>query len=144
MRYSIYENSYLLGKFDTGETVTIILYDLSDDSQIAINTNVCDEIGTTGVFKWSTTNITNYPTTFTDILYIMTDSLGNTVEGKFTIGGVIDLVMKYSKNATKIDPIAKQFIIYDDDGITPIRVFNLKDRDGNLSISETFEREVVS
>ena len=189
MRYSVTENTVLLGKFVSGETVSITVYQLSTLSQETLTSSNCTEIGTTGIFTWNTTNISTYPSIYTEYLYIMTDSLGNTVEGKFVLGGIMDTIdgkvgnvdakvanvqttvdnietnvntlntkidnidldvssvlsivtdiQKYSRNNMKIDVVNKQLIIYDDDGVTPLRVYNIKDRNGLASVDEIFER----
>jgi hypothetical protein len=46
--------SPLIGTFTTGDTVTVTIYKLSDNS-IIVNAGVCTEIGTTGRFKYTTT-----------------------------------------------------------------------------------------
>lgn len=56
---------------------------------------------------------------------------------------VIDDVLKYGKNNTKIDAANKQLIIYDDNGIDEIKRYDLKDRNGVASIVEIFERIAV-
>jgi len=53
---------------------------------------------------------------------------------------VIAEVLKYSKNHTKIDKTAFTLTVYDDDGTTPLDVFDLKDENGVASITKIFER----
>jgi len=60
-----------------------------------------------------------------------------------TISLVIDDILKYGKNNTKIDAANKQLIIYDNDGISEIKRYDLKDRNGVASIVEIFERIAV-
>jgi len=50
-------------------------------------------------------------------------------------------ILKYHKNRTKIDSNNSTLTVYDNDGITPIRVFDLRDDSGTLSITEIFERD---
>lgn len=88
MRHTISENITVLGKFVTGDTVTISLYDLSDDSSVTI-TNTCAEVNTTGVFRWNTSNITTAPTVFTEYLWIMSNGTYNQY-GKIVLGGFPD------------------------------------------------------
>lgn len=60
-----------------------------------------------------------------------------------TLQTCIDLVnniLKYNTNRTRIDESAKTLTIYDDDDVTPIRVFNLKDFNGLASITQIAER----
>lgn len=49
-------------------------------------------------------------------------------------------LIKYDHNRTKIDHIAGTLTVYDDNGVTPIVVFDLKDRTGVFNINEVFER----
>jgi hypothetical protein len=52
MRISTTESDYLLAHFSTGDTVTIDVYKLSDDSLVVDDAGM-DEIGSTGTFKYS-------------------------------------------------------------------------------------------
>lgn len=51
MRYLEAENPYIICRFTTGDTVTIDIYDLSDDSK-DVNGASMSEIGSTGYFKY--------------------------------------------------------------------------------------------
>lgn len=57
-----------------------------------------------------------------------------------SVEAMVNLILKYDKNRTKIDTASKTLIIYDNDGVTPIQVFNLKDASGNPSVVESYER----
>lgn len=65
---------------------------------------------------------------------------GATALSVVTIGSQVNLMLKYDKNRTKIDTAAKTLIVYDNDGVTPIQVFNLRDANGLPSIVESYER----
>ena len=85
MRYILTENPYIICRFTTGDTVTIDIYDLSDDSK-TIDGASMSEIGTTGYFKYQ---FNPSPTSLTEYIYIAT----NTTEehaGKIIIGGYPD------------------------------------------------------
>lgn len=56
---------------------------------------------------------------------------------------LINMISKYDTNRTKIDPINKTLTVYDNDCTTPLRVFELYDSNGNLSVSEVCERVPV-
>lgn len=56
---------------------------------------------------------------------------------------LIDLAIKYQTNRTKIDHLAKTLTVYDDDCVTPLRVFNLYDHAGAPSITTVCERRPV-
>lgn len=57
-----------------------------------------------------------------------------------TIDQLLRTLTKYEANRTKIDTVAKTLTVYDDDKVTPIRVFDLKDTLGNASVAEVAER----
>lgn len=50
-------------------------------------------------------------------------------------------VLKHTKNRWKI--AANQLTVYDDDGITPLQVYNLKDASGAATMTEPYERDPV-
>lgn len=65
----------------------------------------------------------------------------NTIKTQLTI--VSDLVatlMKYQKNRTKVDQNSKRLYIYDDDGVTVLKSFNLHDFNGLSSVTQIAER----
>ena len=88
MRYTIAENVWIVSKFNTGDTVTITLYDLSTGNLVALSSNTCTEIAATGVFRWNTTDIQVAPVVFTEYLWIMNNTVfsqyGNVVLGGYT------------------------------------------------------------
>jgi hypothetical protein len=57
------------------------------------------------------------------------------------IEALIDLVRKYHTNRTRIDTTAKTLTVFDDDGVTPLTVFTLRDRTGTPSTAEVCERD---
>lgn len=65
---------------------------------------------------------------------------GATALSVVTIGNQVNLMLKYDKNRTKIDTVAKTLVVYDNDGITPIQIFNLRDSNGLPSVVESYER----
>lgn len=60
-------------RFQTGSTVTIKVLNKTTHLEATLTSNVCTEIGTTGIFTWSWNNLQTKPTTFGDYAYIMTD-----------------------------------------------------------------------
>lgn len=91
MRYRLAEGTYIIGKFDTGSTVTISLYKLSDGSSVTLTSASCTEIGTTGIFRWNTSNITTQPTVLTEYAWVMSDGTENQY-GKLVLGGYPDQI----------------------------------------------------
>lgn len=81
------------GRFFTGRTVTVAMFDGEDGSTIALDSNACAEIGSTGIFRANNTQITTDPTSLTVIVWQMTDSTsGVTDEGVVVVGGHVDSV----------------------------------------------------
>jgi len=60
-----------------------------------------------------------------------------------TIDDNVALIKKIEGNRWRIDTSAKTLTIYDDDGVTPIKVFNLKDETGTASTDRVYERTVA-
>lgn len=144
MRYQTTETTNLVGRFNTGALVQITLYKLSDDTQEPLTDTACTEIGTSGLFKWSTANITTPPTSAEEYVYVMLDAQGNTAEGKVVLGGYVDhvnsslsdmqiktdLIEKILRNRTVTNSTAGTMTIYDDDGATPLLVANIWEDEG--------------
>lgn len=57
---------------------------------------------------------------------------------------LVNLLLKYETNRTKIDPVTKTLIVYDDNCTTPLRTFALFDHNGQPSVDEVCERRPVS
>jgi hypothetical protein len=56
------------------------------------------------------------------------------------INTILQRLLKYDNNRTRVDASAKTLTVFDDDGVTPIQVFNLKDSSGVASVAEVAER----
>jgi len=56
---------------------------------------------------------------------------------------VLDILLKYQSNRTKVDPVANTLTIYDDDGISILQVFNLYDDTGTPNSECVYERRPV-
>jgi len=87
VRYSIQESTYILGVFNTGDTVTIDIYDLDTDTKV-VDGAPCSEIASTGVFKYE---FTQAITEKKEYLWIMTNGTTNKY-GKIVLGGWLDEV----------------------------------------------------
>lgn len=83
------EKIWVLGELPSGGTVTITLYDLETGNSVSLTSIGCAEIGTTGIYRWSSENIQTQPTTMKQYLYIMSDTVNRFV-GKLIIGGYPD------------------------------------------------------
>ena len=87
MRYSRTESTYILAVFDSGDTVTIDIYDLDTDSKVVDGAS-CSEVGTTGVFKYL------FSQTITgkkEYLWIMSNGSYSRM-GKIVLGGWMDSI----------------------------------------------------
>lgn len=60
-----------------------------------------------------------------------------------TLANLLNTLLKYERNRTRIDTDTQQLIIYDDDGTTPLTTFNLLDFSGMPSVQEVCERVPV-
>lgn len=92
MRYSVTEDTYLVGQFLPGRTVTIKVLNPGPDVLLSVRTNVCIEsTAIPGMYLWSTENITTPITTMTSLIYVMTSKEdGRTFIGKLVYGGLIE------------------------------------------------------
>lgn len=57
-----------------------------------------------------------------------------------TITTIVNTLLKFEQNRTRIDTVTSQLIIYDNDCVTPLYTFNLRDHLGNPSVQEVCER----
>lgn len=85
---------------------------------------------------WSTSATNPVVGSFGEVLSLIEVDVTN-------ILNVITEVKKYDSNRTKIDENTFTLTVFDDDNTTPIKVFNLKDRNGLASFTEIFERVPV-
>ncbi len=60
-----------------------------------------------------------------------------------TAVSIVTLLLKYEANRTKIDKSAMTLTVYDDDGVTVLKTFNLLDSIGAPSVAEVAERVPV-
>lgn len=75
---------------------------------------------------------------------VVADSFGDSVNQiEVTVGNMVDVInnlIKYQRNKSVIDPVNHTLTIYEDDGTTPLTVFNLQDEAGIASILNIFRR----
>ena len=85
-RYTKVETTYLVGRLPTGNIVHIEVYDLSDSSAVTLTTNVCTEIGTTGLYKWPSSDLDAAPVGHKQYVYTMIAHTSNDrYDGKWII-----------------------------------------------------------
>jgi len=95
MRYSLNENSVLVGQFEPGSTVNIEILLLETDTLLILDDDVCAESSfMPGVFTWNTSNLSdlNNINGYVNLLYKMTSDQGDDYYGKFVFGGYVDLI----------------------------------------------------
>lgn len=102
------------------------------------NESYSDDISA-GVWEESSMNHLNTGSMGLAITQIKTDT-GTTIINLSTMQLLINTLLKYERNRTKIDPTAHTLTVYDDDCSTPLTVFRLRDHNGNPSITEVCER----
>jgi len=86
MRYKKTETTNVLANFPSGGTITVDVYQLSDDSQV-VTTGIMSQVGTTGIYKYSFSQVV--ATDKEEYLWIATDS-NSTKTGKIVLGGYVD------------------------------------------------------
>ena len=143
MRYGKSESTYILGNFDSGDTVTIDIYKASDNTKVVDGAS-CSEIGTTGVFKY---NFSQTITSKEEYLWIMSNgSLDQ--RGKIVLGGYMDTLQD---DITFLKDIeggrwkreGTQMIFYKDDNTTEVARFDLYQSTGKPATAsdEVWERQ---
>jgi hypothetical protein len=102
-RYLVTETPYILGEFNTGDAVTVTVYDMAGAVIPTTNPNAT-EIAATGVFQWSTALLTNpIPVTgITKYLFVMDNGALSAVQ-YVEWGGYPDLVLGLSQSNVYID-----------------------------------------
>jgi len=124
------------GAGDLGNNERYGAASISEDSvsQDTIDTmvdSIWDESATDHIAAGTTGLVLNQIKADTALIQIDTSS----------IIALCETLLKYDTNRTKVDKIAKTLTIYDDNGVTPLTVFDLKDGTGTPSITEICIRE---
>lgn len=65
------------------------------------------------------------------------------VVSEATFVTLLELLLKYQRNRTRINLTTAQLVIYDDDGVTPLTTFDLKDFNGMPNVQEVCEKVPV-
>lgn len=126
MRYGLEESTYLIAAFGNGDTVTIDMWRLSDDTQV-VSGATCLEIGSTGVFKYS------FSASDANEYYWKMSNGDYDIHGKIVFGGNTDYMIKLFKNKREIvkDGTSWKLRVYDDDNSTLLVDKLLYDKNGN-------------
>jgi len=98
MRYLEDESTFILANYDTGDTVTIDVYRLSDNVQVVTDASM-SEIGATGRYKYSFSQSVSAKTEY---LYITSNSI-NEQQGKIILGGYPDDIKDETDKIQTVD-----------------------------------------
>jgi hypothetical protein len=105
------------------------------------NESYADDI-TNAVWNESTLNHMQLGSTGFELARISADT-ASTVLSNIAITSLLNTLLKYETNRTRIDPALATLTVYDDDCQTPLHVFNLRDSSGLPSIQEVCDRVPV-
>ena len=153
MRYSKNESTYILAEFTSGNTVTIDIYRLSDDTKVVDGASV-SEISSTGIFKY----LFNIEVTEKTEFLLMANNGATSKNGQLVIGGYPDtietllgsiqtdlsFVKEIEGGRWKIDKTTNQMVFYKEDNTTVVATFALYDDEGASASSSVFERKRTS
>lgn len=92
-RFTLQEgnSAVAIGELPKGGSVTILLYNAKTAAAIGTDDDDCTEIGTSGMYTWSYSNLTSAIGVETQILWIMTESgSSRTTWGEDYFGGIFD------------------------------------------------------
>lgn len=81
----------LVKAFNTGDTVTISVIDLSTGLAVDLSSNTCQEISNTGFFVWSFSSLKIQPTTLTYYSYTMSNGVDEKID-TIDVGGWPEIV----------------------------------------------------
>ena len=109
-----------------------------DRYQIGANENFADDIAD---FVWDESKIEHInPGSMGESVNAIDANVDQLRLDVTSMLNLVQLLVKYEQNHTRIDKIDKTLTVYDDDGITPIQVFDLYDSTGTPSVEEVCER----
>lgn len=150
----------------TGLTPTITIYEIGNPDVLVVNGDTMTEIGS-GLYKYefashdpskeyvtlvdAGSNIHPHERFHTEDIprsvwaeslssNNIPGSMGSAINVVSDIDMMVNTLLDYAENRTFIDPVNNTMTIYADDGVTPIKIFNLKDENGQPSITCVFER----
>ena len=123
----------------TGVDIEAVTAPSAETVATAVRTELTPEltnIDTSVSSRSSQTSVDTVQTTANGI-----ETTVNTIEVTLAnVSTVIDDLIKYQSNKSVIDSAAFTLTIYDDDGTTPLTIFDLKDAAGIASITKIFQR----
>lgn len=82
----------VFARFDTGDVVTITVYNRTDNVTEVLTSNACTEIGGTGIFEWNFSNLTTQPTYLTQYIWVMSNGASEQ-DGISAAGGYPETIL---------------------------------------------------
>lgn len=115
--------------------------DVKNVNQVSlIVNNAAGLIVTSGGGSLTITDVRNAVWNALQADYLGAGTMGASQASISTAITLAQTLLKYQRNRTKVDQMAYTLTIYDDDGTTPIRVFDLRNFAGLPSLTEVAER----
>ena len=130
------DTSDLSVDFNSGEFILDSTTTTGDITVRGIYNLVNNSTGSPGVNLIQNSNLDNIEIKV-DNLQVDMDAITITISN---MGTLVDDLIKYQRNKSIIDPTLFTLTIYDDDGVTPLTVFDLKDSAGVASVLSVFQR----
>ena len=82
----------VFARFDTGDAVTITVYNRTDNVTEVLTSSLCSEIGGTGIFEWNFSNLTTQPTYLTQYIWVMSNG-ASAQDGVSVAGGYPETIL---------------------------------------------------
>ena len=82
----------VFARFDTGDAVTITVYNRTDNVTEVLTSSLCSEIGGTGIFEWNFSNLTTQPTYLTQYIWVMSNGASEQ-DGVSVAGGYPETIL---------------------------------------------------
>ncbi|MDH7596874.1 MAG: hypothetical protein QHG98_03900 [Methanothrix sp.] len=103
MRYAYDETAYIVVEFETSESVSISVYDLSDDS-LVVEDDSMTEIGSTGLYKYEFDPELETPGELKQYLYIASNGT-STKHGVLVFGGYPDQLSEIASAISGLETV---------------------------------------
>ena len=124
---------------DTGSILGTVL---STERTVGKTVEKLSEVQETIEDTKTTVNVIEDQTANTEIVVQQIEDKVDIIQIDVTnIFEAVDDLIKYSANRTRIDPILFTLTVYEEDKVTPLRVYDLKDENGVASVTTIFERD---
>ena len=126
-----------IGKFATGDTVTIQVINAKTGVAETLTSNTCTEILTSGIFVWQFSDLNTQPSAFTQFLYIMTNQLSVTRSELADCAGWVQSISGTPLGPADTCTVTTNF--FEADGVCPVepnRLFS-QNQDNFITITSS-------